>query len=543
MALIKITAFNGTTPRTDSRLLDDNMAQVSINAKLQNGTLKPYKSTSQAATLSKSGVIKSIYRFGEAVVGDANYWFHWTTDVNVVKGPISEDPYERTYFTGDGVPKMTTNAIALSGGTNYPMNSYTLGLPSPSLAPSVSVTGTADPGDTTDEARVYVYTYVTPLGEEGPPSGPSGTVNVRTGQSVVVSNMSVAPSGAYNVGTKRIYRAVTGTSGTDYLFVAEIPVAQTSYTDSVEPASLGEPLPSLDWLAPPTTMQGLTMMANGIMAGFTGKDLCFSVPFIPHAWPLAYRLQTDFPVVGIGAFGASLFVGTTGFPYIITGIDPENMTMTKAEERQACVSKRSIVEMGSGVLYASPDGICLADGAGVRVITKGILTRDDWQAYKPESITASNMDGRYFAFFDTGTRQGLLVLDMTGDGATLWESDVYGTAIYNDIRTDSLYIAVSNTVRKWDSGASNLTYTWKSKTFVLPRPSNLSALQVLADGYPVTVKVYGDKTLRHTATVTSEQPVRLPAGYIARDYELEVSGASTVSAVLAANGIAELAQA
>lgn len=540
MALIKITAFNGTSPRTDPRLLDDNMAQTAINAKLQTGLLSPYKDTAQVAALAKTGTIRSIYRFGEDVVGDTNYWFHWTTDVNVVKGPISEDPYERTYFTGDGVPKVTTNAIALSGGTTYPTNAYTLGLPSPDQAPAAVVSGE---GEGTAEARVYVYTYVSALGEEGPPSSPSASVNVLSGQTVSLSNLSGAPVGAYNVSTKRIYRAVTGTSGTDYLFVAEIGVGQSTYSDTVAAASLGEPLPSLDWVAPPSTMQGLTMMANGIMVGFTGKDLCFSVPFIPHAYPLSYRLQTDFPIVGIGAFGASLFVGTTGFPYIITGIDPENMTMTKAEERQACVSKRSIVEMGSGVLYASPDGICLADGSGVRVITKGIITRDNWQAYKPESITATHMDGRYFAFFDTGTRQGLLVLDVTGDSAQLWESSVYATAVYNDIKTDSLYLAIGSNVRKWDSGETNLTYTWKSKKFVAPSPRNLGVGQVFANVYPVTFKLYADGELKHTQTVTNDRPFKLPSGFKTREFEVELLGTSDINTVFLSSTAALLKQA
>ena len=143
MTLLKTTAFNGTSPRTDPRLLPDNAATVAINTKLQTGTIKPYKGTLQVSALTKPGSIKSIYRFGEEVVGDANYWFHWTTDVNVVKGPLSDDAFERTYFTGDGVPKMTTNAIALTGGTDYPMNSYILGLPSPALAATASVSGTA----------------------------------------------------------------------------------------------------------------------------------------------------------------------------------------------------------------------------------------------------------------------------------------------------------------------------------------------------------------------------------------------------------------
>lgn len=537
MSVIKILAFNGMTPRADPRLLEPNMSQKAVNAKLQNGTIKPYKAPGQVAALSKPGVIKSIYRFGETQTTDANYWFHWTTDVNVVKGPLSDDVNERTYYTGDGAPKMTTLAIALSGGTNYPMNSYALGIPAPVSASTASLNGT---GTGVAESRVYVYTYVSALGEEGSPSPVSNIISIQTGQTVTLSGLSTAPTGAYDIVSKRIYRAVAGTSGTDYLFVDEIPLASTTYTDSKLAADLGEVIPSKEWEMPPADMAGLTIMANGIMAGFTGKDVCFSEPFVPHAWPSSYRLQTDFPIVGIGAFGASLFVGTTGYPYIINGVDPSQMTMSKDTNRQACVSKRSIVEMGAGVFFASPDGICLADGGGVQLLTRGIMTRDDWQAYKPESIVATQLDGRYWAFYDTGTVQGALVLDLTGDGAQLWETDQYATALYNDIKTDSLYMAMGSNVKRWDAGNTNLTYSWRSKIFVSTLPENMGAGQVFAEAYPVTFKVYADGALKHTQTVANDMPFKLPSGYKGRDYSIEVSGTAAITTVLMAGTVKEL---
>lgn len=539
MTVLKVTAFNGMSPRTDARLLPDNAAVTAVNAKLQTGSLKPYKSASQVATLSKAGTIQSIYRFGENEASDANYWFHWTTDVDVVRGPISDDVYERTYFTGDGVPKMTTNEIALVGGTNYPMNSYTLGLPAPASAATASVSGTATEATSLPETRVYTYTYVTALGEEGPPAAASNQVNIQLGQSAVITGMSTAPVGAYNVTHKRIYRSVQGSGAATFLFVAEIPVANTSYTDSVLAENLGEPIVSTLWEAPPTDMVGLCNMANGIMAGFSGKDICFSEPFVPHAWPSAYKLQSDHPIVGIGAFGTSLFVGTEAFPYIISGVDPSGMSMVKSPARQACVSKRSIVDMGGGVFYASPDGICLADGAGVTVLTKDLMTRDDWQAYVPSSIHATQIDGRYVAFFNTGTRTGALVLDMTGDGARMWESDLYYTASYNDVRNDSLYLSTSGSVRKWDTG-TDLTYIWKSKLFVLARPENIGAGQVFASAYPLTLKVYADGVLKHTQTVANDNPFKLPSGFKGREWQLELTGTSEVTTALLASTVKEL---
>jgi hypothetical protein len=543
MTVLKATAFSGLNPRTDPRLLPDNAAVKAVNGKLQTGTLKPYKAPGTIASLSKPGTIKTIYRFGEEVVGDANYWFHWTTDVNVVKGPLSDDAFERTYYTGDGVPKMTTNAIALTGGTNYPMNYYNLGLPSPSSAITASVTGSPTEASALAETRVYTYTFVSELGEESAPAEASNAADVKVGQSVVLTGMSTAPVGAYNVTTKRIYRSVQGSGGAGYLFVAEIPAANTSYTDSVLAANLGESLVSLSWDTPPEDMAGLCIMANGIMAGFSGKDICFSEPFVPHAWPTGYRLQSDHNIVGISAFGTSLFVGTDAFPYIITGIDPSGMTMTKSPSRQACVSKRSIVDMGGGVFYASPDGICLADGNGVQVLTTQLMTQDEWQAYNPSSIHATQLDGRYFAFYDTGTVQGCLVLDPTGDGAQLWESDVYYTAAYNNVKADAMYLATTGSVKKWDAGSTNLTYQWKSKTFVLAKPENIGVGQVFANAYPVTMKVYADGMLKTTKTVANEYPFKLPSGFKAREWAFELVGSNEVTSAQLASTTMELTQA
>lgn len=69
-------------------------------------------------------------------------------------------------------------------------------------------------------ARNYVYTYVTPWGEEGIPSPPSETIYVREGQVVNVSSLPVAPPAGNNfIHGIRLYRTITSTSGTSYFRV------------------------------------------------------------------------------------------------------------------------------------------------------------------------------------------------------------------------------------------------------------------------------------------------------------------------------------
>ena len=99
-------------------------------------------------------------------------------------------------------------------------------------------------------------------------------------------------------------------------------------------------------------------MANGILVGFTGNTLCFSVPFAPYAWPVRYQQSVDAPIVGIAAIDQSVFVGTTQGIYIFTGSDPGQMSSEKLPVQQSCVSKRSIVSLDRGVCWASKKGLC-----------------------------------------------------------------------------------------------------------------------------------------------------------------------------------------
>ena len=91
----------------------------------------------------------------------------------------------------------------------------------------------------------------------------------------------------------------------------------------------------------------------------TGVQTCalpiFSEPNLPHAWPHEYPI--DFDIVGIATYGQYVAVLTTSFPYLFQGIDPAAMSSSKVNLPQACVSKRSIIETGNGVIYASPDGL------------------------------------------------------------------------------------------------------------------------------------------------------------------------------------------
>ena len=540
MLAISIKTFGGIMPRVNNRLLPDQAAQTATSARLDQGTLTAWLNTSTIQAKARAGTVQTMYRFGTSTASDTNHWFEFTSDVDIVRGPVNADTLERTYYTGDGAPKYTVNTVATTAPP-YPSTSYTLGIPVPAAAPNITITGDASSNAAEAEDRVYVYTYVTSFGEEGPPSDPSEMETYYPStQAISVGNMSVAPGGAYVITAKRIYRVNVNSSGGEYQFVAEIPVATTTYSDTVANRDLGEVLPSEGWLPPPTTMQGLKLMANGIGVGFTENTVCLSEPYMLHAWPIDAQRTVDAKIVGVGVFGQSVAVLTTSHPWIMTGVDPFGMTLDKIPYPQACVSKRSIAGLGDGVVYAAPDGLVLLTMSGPSLVTEQLMTTEQWRAYKPDSMHGYFHDGRYFCFYDTGVTQGLLLFSFGGSGdPVLTVLPLYATAGYQDPITDMLYLMVGGNVVKWNAGSA-LTYTWKSKKFTTPQPMCMAAGMVLAKNYPVSFSMWADGVLKHTLSVPSREPFRLPSGYMAQDWEVQLQGTVEVEQVIIADGMQAL---
>ena len=144
--------------------------------------------------------------------------------------------------------------------------------------------------------------------------------------------------------TRRIYRTLTTSGGTEYHYVVTLSAVTTMYDDSTrdEEVALGETLPSTTWNMPPADMKGITILANGVAAGFAGNEVLFSEPFKPYAWPTSYRQTYDQDIVAIAVTGTTLVGMTEGNPFTITGVDPVTMGggMEKLGVAWPCMAKR-----------------------------------------------------------------------------------------------------------------------------------------------------------------------------------------------------------
>lgn len=536
MTVIYHRAYAGMRPRQAPELLSPGEATYVLNARLDGSDIEPWNQPSTILALTAGSPIKTIYRFGQDLASETQYWFQFTTDVNVVKGPINDDTEERTYWTGDGYPKKTKASLA-TGGTPYPYSSLRMGLPQPSYTPVVTVNGTATNPNDPATSVLYKVVYVSSWGEAGKPSAASNIATYRPGQTPRVT-LPPAPSGAYDITKVWVYRSNTGTSSTQYQFAAELNVGTAYWDDTVASSALGAVMVSANFDAPDDSMVGLTSVANEVMAGFFGNQLCYSEPGYPYAWPIKYRQSLDAPIVAIASFDQTTVVSTKKSITLFTGIDPANVTATKLADTRVCVSKRSMIEAFGGVVYASAVGLMLIDNSGIRDLTETLMARKDWQAYKPESMQTFAVDNRLIVSFDTGTRQGCLILSM-GQDANMAELSIVPTGGFVDRRNDELYLVVNNTIVKWNGGAP-YTATWRSGVTWLPVRSCMRSARVDADVYPVRFSLYADGARVFTTYVYDNAPFRLPSGYRAHRFYYEIQTTGRVSSSGMATSTAEL---
>lgn len=407
--------------------------------------------------------------------------------------------------------------------------------------------------DTSTETKYYRTTFVTDREEESAPSSVSVAVEVGKKDTVTVT-IGAVPSGR-NIAYARIYRSNSGNEAAAFQYVPNasnvlgVPIATTTFTDDVPDSELQEVCPSTIWAEPPATLQGLVGMANGINVGFFDNVLCPTPNYVFHAFPVEYRKTVEWPIVGLGAWENAVFVGTRGRPYFLTGTDGAALSLQKLEQNQACVSARSICPTSEGVIYGSPDGLCLASLAGVRVVTEGHWTREEWQALTPSSLVCREHDGVVHMLFTSGTPV-VYTLDLkTGKLTTMTVGSA--TTLYLDESTDTLFAAVgTGAVALTGSTTARRTAVW-TKRLSLGDYQHFSWLEVMSDftdkngnAASVVVSIYKDDgtTLIHTATVTSREPVRLP-DFEEQEIILQVQSKARVTKVTMASSAEELQRA
>jgi hypothetical protein len=340
----------------------------------------------------------SILENGVSVISNVTYWLGIAHDsamyVQVADSRTSLGATATNTFS-NGPPEFVT---AVAGAPNWQLYAFAVGA-------------------SVFEARSYVYTWVTEYGEEGPPSPPvvvngwsnavwtielfKPTLNNMGGGTDPETGTVYPPD--RNITKTRIYRTISNQAGQGtYFFVAEIPVTQGTYVDVLpdDQVALNSQLVSLYWFGPPEDLQEILAFPNGIAVGFRKNEVWFSEAYRPHAWPPGYVLTTEFPIVGLGVCGQSIVAVTQGPPYLINGVNPSSMSMTKINLPEPGLHRGSIVPTDTSVFYVSQNGLIQINQSGKGDnITEGWITRERWNELAPMvNVRAVKLASMYYAF-------------------------------------------------------------------------------------------------------------------------------------------------
>lgn len=476
--------------------------------------------------------------------------------------------------------------------------SFLLGIPAPAQ-PSLVVVG----GVATAVSRSYLTTWVSAYGEEGPASTPIVVTDNPDGSwdlTLTAADADDIGGPDRNLTHTRIYRTITASTGvTTYFLVAEIDIGTTTYSDILSDTvvSANNELLSTNWIAPPEDLEGFIAMPNGFLAGFRANEIWFSEPYRPHAWPAAYTIVVDFPVVGLGVTGQTLVACTRGYPVTVTGIHPASMSQAKSTSLEPCLSRGSILSTAEGVFYSSPNGLIFAGQGSITNITRQLITKDKWTALTTAaSLRAARLGTAYYAF---GSRQEGVFDPLSFDPLSFTQEDFRGgysgilidpmdqrvafnllsdpvpiTSVQNDPWSGEIFIIKNDALYRIDLGELNPTrrvYLWRTKIFQSGRPTNMGVMKIYWEAQETTptvlpaapiidgliaefpalpggstygvVRAYADGNLVWTRNlVTSGELMRLPTGFKATYWQFEFETYVDIFSVQVASTAKELSK-
>lgn len=547
MPSIRLQNMGGIAPRVSPRLLPLSAAQTASGTKLWSGEVRAFRTGDALLAPMPEAIVETIFHIAGA-------WLAWRKDVDVVLGFTPDDVLGRVYYTGDGVPKVIQQVIAASEAPT-PTSAYPLGLVPPMYAPVITTTPPGSPS----EFRTYVFTWVSAFNEESVPSKPSDVIQVQDGVAATVNFSASLPMA--NVNRVRIYRS----NGGPFIFVTEVPQFTGTWSDVATNVDIenNEQLVSQYYYPPEAKMIGLIGTANGFLAGFYDNKVAFSEPYQPHAWPPAYVKIFDYPIVALATYGTTVVVFTTGYTYLVDGVDPRNLSVARVPDVYPCVSKRSVSSGDRGVYYACDSGLGFVGSGGVQIVTKDLMDEDDWQVWNPRTMHGTVYDGFYFGFFrgdrqtsDPNPNGAGFVYDIndraTGSYAKslLITLPFYATACFAapDVRLH--YVTANLTVSQlfeWDRGSRYMRYVWRSKQVVFPYEISFACAKVVCvcgDNRDLTFRLMDGACsyVLFEQVITSRTPFRLPAIPNRTDWVVEIEGTADVMEIHVATSMKALTE-
>lgn len=210
--------------------------------------------TYRAGTYSQSGTTITVTISGHGLANGATVTLDFTSG-SAVDGTFTVSNVATNTFDITAASSASTSGDVRLSLSSFNATSvectvtnsttFTYFSPGPAIATTANTQGKINIGGIT-QARSYVFTWMTPWGEESIASKPSDNLYIKEGITVTVANIPTAkPTGDNFIRGVRLYRTLASASGTEYFRIATLwfptQTATVSRTSNVSRVRTGFP--------------------------------------------------------------------------------------------------------------------------------------------------------------------------------------------------------------------------------------------------------------------------------------------------------------
>ncbi len=126
------------------------------------------------------------------------------------------------------------------------------------------------------------------------------------------------------------------------------------------------------------------------------------------------------------------------------------------------------------------------------------------------------------------------------DSGELTLIDIYATAGFTDLLTDTLYLVVGGQLQAWVGAVTKKTFVWRSKLFTVPFIA-FSCCKVECNAIAtVGMKLWVDGVEIFNYATLPAGVFRLPENAIGKEWQIELQGSGDIERVVLSTSMREL---
>lgn len=491
--------FKGMVPKLGHRHLGEGYCVKALHCDLGSGEIRPVK---------EDKFLDNVGYGNKTLVNIDGEWLAYQDKLTITKSPVIED--DRYVVSGDGPARyFTANELKVGGAGTL------LGVPKPEQPPTITTTIENTATVNLERDFFYVVQYVNVNGDIGDKSDPSGTQVSRNNSSVTLGGLGAFGSIVtdYNVDRQRVYRYFEGRM----MQIAELPISQTTFVDTVSDSLLEIEFVGDDYFPPPNDINFLQALSNGVMVGLSGdSDIYLSAAYQIGAYDpsLAFSvpLAIGEVIVSISSYDNTVVILSNQRVHLLVVYSPESINFSTMADRAACVAPRSVVQMRGGVAFATTRGMYFIYGGQGDLLTKQLFDEADWLAQDPGSIHTAFRNEQLIWCYEGGEGGGY-ILDYAESDPILTEFGEYADLFYVFEGDDALYFVRGQYLYHWRGGSEDIPYIYHSRTFGEASLWSQTAARVLSCSY-------GNNPSNQTLAEQAEEQAVVQAALAAQNAQL-----------------------